>query len=122
MANKTTPYREALLASLADPIEAKHYLNATLEDNPEGFLKALRNVAQARRMAQVAQDAGLTRESLYRTLSEEGNPTFETLNSVLDVLGLKITIGVRAKSLSRRAVGTSPAKASTVLATAHAPK
>jgi probable addiction module antidote protein len=98
MAYKTTPYREVLLAQLADPSEARHYLNATLEDNPEGFLKALRTVAQARRMAQVAQGAGVTRESLYRSLSDDGNPTFDTLTSVLNVLGLKMTIAVQRKT------------------------
>ena len=89
---KARPYREALLADLADPEEAKHYLNAVLEDYPTGFLKALRNVAQARQMAKVAQDAGIQRESLYRALSDDGNPTLETLTAVLSAVGLKISI------------------------------
>jgi len=89
---KARPYREALLADLADPEEAKHYLNAVLEDYPTGFLKALRNVAQARQMAKVAQDAGIQRESLYRALSDNGNPTLETLTAVLSAVGLKISI------------------------------
>jgi probable addiction module antidote protein len=92
MATKTSSYHEALLADLADPNEAKHYLNAVLEDYPQGFLKALRNVAQARQMAKVAQDAGIPRESLYRALSEDGNPTLDTLTAVLAALGLKLSI------------------------------
>jgi probable addiction module antidote protein len=92
MATKTSSYHEALLADLADPNEAKHYLNAVLEDYPQGFLKALRNVAQARQMAKVAQDAGIPRESLYRALSEGGNPTLDTLTAVLTALGLKLSI------------------------------
>jgi probable addiction module antidote protein len=92
MATKTSSYREALLADLADPNEARHYLNGVLEDYPAGFLKALRNVAQARQMAKVAQDAGIPRESLYRALSEDGNPTLDTLTSVLAALGLKLSI------------------------------
>jgi len=92
MATKTRPYREALLEDLADPETAQHYLNATLEDYPEGFLKALRNVAQARQMAKVAQDAGMQRESLYRVLSEDGNPTLETLTAVLTALGLRLSV------------------------------
>jgi len=92
---KTRPYREVLLANLTDPIEAEGYLNAVLEEYPEGFLKALRNVAQARQMAKVAQEAGIQRESLYRVLAEGGNPTLETLTAVLKAVGLKISIAVR---------------------------
>jgi probable addiction module antidote protein len=92
MAMKTSSYHEALLADLADPNEAKHYLNAVLEDYPQGFLKALRNVAQARQMAKVAQDSGVPRESLYRALSDDGNPTWDTLTAVLAALGLKLSI------------------------------
>ena len=92
---KTRPYREVLLANLIDPVEAKGYLNAVLEEYPEGFLKALRNVAQARQMAKVAQEAGIQRESLYRVLAEGGNPTLDTLTAVLKAVGLKISIAVR---------------------------
>jgi probable addiction module antidote protein len=89
---KTRPYREVLLANLTNPTEAEGYLNAVLEEYPEGFLKALRNVAQARQMSKVAQDAGIQRESLYRALSDDGNPTLETLTAVLSAVGLKISI------------------------------
>jgi probable addiction module antidote protein len=89
---KTTSYRESLLAVLADPIEASAYLNAALEDSPHAFLKALKNVAQARQMTRVAKDAGIQRETLYRSFSEQGNPTLETLSSVLAALGMKLSI------------------------------
>jgi probable addiction module antidote protein len=92
MPSKTTPYREALLESLSDPNEAKSYLNAVLEDYPAGFLKALRNVAKAHQMSRLAVETGIKRESLYRALSDEGNPTLETLTAVLSALGLKISI------------------------------
>ena len=90
MPSKTRPYRESLLNALADPNEAAHYLNAAIEDSPEMFLKALRNVAQARQMAKVAREAGVTRESLYRATSEAGNPTLETLLSILQAMDLKM--------------------------------
>jgi probable addiction module antidote protein len=77
---------------LANPEVAMHYVNAALEDSPEAFLKALRNVAQARQMTKVAKEAGVQRETLYRSLSESGNPTFDTLHSVLRVLGFRIQI------------------------------
>ncbi|MGO9318227.1 MAG: DNA-binding protein [Terracidiphilus sp.] len=54
MTIKTSSYRQSLLAALLDPDEAMAYLNATLEDSPEAFLKALKNVAQTRQMAKVA--------------------------------------------------------------------
>jgi probable addiction module antidote protein len=101
MANKISTYREALLESLADPNEAAHYLNAVLEDYPEGFLKALRNVAQARQMAKVAEEAGIQRESLYRALSDGGNPTLDTFTSVLAALGLRMTISSAVKARGR---------------------
>ncbi|HZL28804.1 MAG TPA: addiction module antidote protein [Acidobacteriaceae bacterium] len=89
---KTSSYRESLLKSLEDPIEAVAYLNAGLEDSIESFLKALKNVAQAHQMKRVAEAAGVQRESLYRSLSEQGNPTLVTLDAVLKAVGLKISI------------------------------
>ena len=94
MTIKTSSYRQSLLAALLDPAEASAYLNAALEDSPQAFLKAVRNVAQSRQMVKVAKDAGAQRETLYRSLSEQGNPTFETLSSVLAALGMKISISL----------------------------
>jgi probable addiction module antidote protein len=94
MTIKTSSYRQSLLAALLDPAEASAYLNAALEDSPQAFLKAVRNVAQSRQMVKVAKDAGVQRETLYRSLSEQGNPTFETLSSVLAALGMKISISL----------------------------
>jgi probable addiction module antidote protein len=91
MPSKTRPYREALLESLSDPAAAASYLTAAKSDSPEMFRKALRNVAQSRQMATVARSAGVTRESLYRATSEIGNPTLDTLDSVLTALGIDIT-------------------------------
>lgn len=70
------------------------YLNAALEDGePAVLLEALRNVAQARGgMSALAKAAGVSRESLYRTLSRRGNPKIETLIGLLRALGLKLTI------------------------------
>jgi probable addiction module antidote protein len=97
MANRTSSYHDALLAALTDSEEASAYLNAALEDSPEGFLKALKNVAQARQMAKVARDAGVQRETLYRSFSERGNPTFATLSSVLGALGMRLMVAVDRK-------------------------
>ena len=71
------------------------YLNAALEDGePAVLLEALRNVAQVRGgMAALAKSAGVSRESLYRTLSCRGNPKIDTIMELLRALGLKLTIG-----------------------------
>jgi probable addiction module antidote protein len=82
---------------LADPAEAETYLNAGLADSIPAFLKALGNVVQARQTAEVARQAGVQRETLYRSLSETGNPTLGTLSGVLKVLGLRIAIETDAE-------------------------
>ncbi len=70
------------------------YLNAALEDgNPVVLLEALRNVAQAKGgMGALAKAAGVSRESLYRTLSRHGNPKIDTIMQLLRVLGLRLAI------------------------------
>lgn len=95
MNGKTRPYRDLLLERLADPAVAAHYLDAAMEESQESFLKALRLVAQARQMARVAKETGVQRESLYRILSEQGNPTLETLRGIYDALGLRLATIVK---------------------------
>jgi len=70
------------------------YLNAALEDgNPAVLLEALRNVAHAKGgMGALAKAAGVSRESLYRTLSRRGNPKIETIVQLLRALGLRLAI------------------------------
>jgi len=70
------------------------YLNAALEDGePAMLLEALRNVAQVKGgMGALAKATGMSRESLYRTLSRRGNPKIETVMELLSALGLKLTI------------------------------
>ncbi len=92
MPKRSKDYVEGLIEDLKDPIMATHYLNAALEDSPQMFLLALRDVAEAYRMSKVAEDAGLTREALYRMLTPEGNPRFSSLTGIVNALGLKITL------------------------------
>ncbi len=69
------------------------YLSAAAEDpNPDVFVAALGDVAKARGMAQIAKDAGLGRESLYKALSAGAHPRFETIRSVLHALGVKFAV------------------------------
>jgi probable addiction module antidote protein len=90
MPRKSRPHSEARLERLANPEVAAEYLKVAMEESNEDFLKALKTVAQARQMAQVAKDAGVQRETLYRSLSEQGNPTWDTLRGIFDAIGLKL--------------------------------
>lgn len=72
------------------------YLTAALEDpNPDVFLIAVRDVARARGMAQLAKDAGLGRESLYKALTAGAKPRYDTLLKLLHALGVKLTVTPR---------------------------
>ena len=71
--------------------DAVAYLNAALdEDDLTLIVAALGDIARARRMTVVAQEAGLARESLYRSLSSGGNPEFGTVLKVMRALGLRL--------------------------------
>jgi probable addiction module antidote protein len=92
----TKSYRDSLLESLKDQAEAAAYLDAALEDEDSRvFLLALRDVAEARGISHVAAEADLNRESLYRMLSEEGNPRLSSLDALLRALGLRLAVEVR---------------------------
>ena len=92
MPTRTKSYGAWLQEKLVDPATAANYLNAAMNESREMFLVALRKVSEANRMAVVAEKANISRESLYRTLSEKGNPELSTLSGVLKALGLRITI------------------------------
>ena len=67
------------------------YLEAALEENdPALIAAALGDIARAKGMSQVARQAGLGRESLYKTLSASGNPEFSTILKVVKALGLRL--------------------------------
>ena len=95
MKDTSRPYKEGLLAALKDPLEAAEYLNAALEDGSnEVFLLALRDVAEAHGMKRIAEDANLNRESMYRMLSDQGNPQLSSLTAVLEQFGLKLAVEI----------------------------
>ena len=87
---KTVAYDVA--EQLRTPEEMAAYLDAWLEGAPDdaaGITRALGDVARAKGMTQVARDAGLSRESLYKALGENGNPSFATVLKVARALGVK---------------------------------
>jgi probable addiction module antidote protein len=82
-----------LQQQLKDPGFAAEYLTAAAEDaEPAVYLAALRQVAEARGIADVAARAGLPRESVYRALSPKGNPRWRTLAAILRATGLKLAV------------------------------
>ena len=77
------------------------YLQACMEeagDDAAFIAKALGNVARAKGMSQLAKDTGLGRESLYKALSGEGNPSFGTILKVMHALGLKLQAEAAARA------------------------
>jgi probable addiction module antidote protein len=96
---RTRDYREHLDEVLEDRAEAVAYLNAALaEDDPEVFLLALRDVARTREggLSALAEAAQLNREHLYRMLSENGNPELRSLEALLDALGFRLSVELKA--------------------------
>ncbi|MBN1105906.1 MAG: putative addiction module antidote protein [Deltaproteobacteria bacterium] len=86
---KTRPWD--VTAHLETSEDMAAYLEAALEDgDPALIAAALGDIARAKGMAQIAREAGLGRESLYKALSPEGNPEFATVLKVVRALGLRL--------------------------------
>ncbi|MFO0874022.1 MAG: addiction module antidote protein [Phycisphaerales bacterium] len=82
---------------LSERADMAAYLDAWLDEAPDdaaGIARALGDVARARGMTRVARDTGLSRESLYKALSADGNPSFATVLRVARALGLKLHAAV----------------------------
>lgn len=89
MTTGTRAYDSARYLDNDEAIEA--YLSDAFEEgDPKGIAHALGVVARARGMTQLARETGITRESLYRALSDEGNPEFATIVKVMAALGLRM--------------------------------
>jgi probable addiction module antidote protein len=85
----TTPWDPA--DHLVSSEDQAAYLEAALEDgDPKVIAAALGDIARAKGMTQIARDAGLGRESLYKALSAGGNPEFGTILRVISALGLQL--------------------------------
>ena len=75
--------------------DARLYLEACAEEDPgDGSLirAALNDIARAGNMSRLARDVGMSREGLYKALSEEGNPSFATVTRIARALGLQVRI------------------------------
>ena len=90
---KTITTRFDVAEHLRTPEEMAAYLEVCLEEahgDASFIAKALGDIARARGMSQVARDTGLSRESLYKALSGERVPSFDTILKVINALGLKL--------------------------------
>lgn len=97
MALTLLPYDSADLIETEEDI--LFYLEAAMEGNDPGHIaRALGVVARSKGMTEIARKSGLGRQALYNALSENGNPTLETLVAVLGALGLELTVQKRAAS------------------------
>lgn len=98
ISNKTVSYHDNLIESLKDLAEAKACLKVALEEyeeekDPGPFLLALKNVPEAQGgLSKLAIKAHLNRQNLYKTLSNKGNSTLDTLDAILHGLGFRLSI------------------------------
>ena len=90
MIEKLTPYDPAV--ALVDESEIAFFIADALATGDAGYIaKCVGVVARAKGMTNVATETGLSREQLYRSFSEEGNPTLKSTLAVLKVLGVELT-------------------------------
>ena len=93
MSLSTTRYDSAEYLTTEEDVAA--YIEACMEeggDDPAFIAHALGVVARARNMSQVARDAGLTREGLYKALADGANPSIDTVWKLAKALGFKLTL------------------------------
>ncbi len=98
--NKLTHYDSADYLETEEDIAA--YLDAVMEesgDDPAVIMRALGVIARARNFSQLARDADISREGLYKALSEDGNPSFITVAKIAMALGLHIKFTAPKKSI-----------------------
>lgn len=95
MTEKLTPYDPA--SALVDDEEIAFFMADALETGDASFIaKSLGLVARSKGMAQIAEATGLSREQLYRSFSERGNPTLKTTLTVMRAMGISLTTKVRS--------------------------
>lgn len=92
----TANYTDGLSERLQEPGYATAYLSEALkEGSQEVFMLALRDVAKARGISNIAKESNLNRETMYRMLSEKGNPNLSSLNKLLNTLGLTLSVEMK---------------------------
>lgn len=88
---ETTPFDSADYLNSAEAISG--YLDAYLEDStPEELRQALDTVARSHGVSDLARRSGISRPGIYKALGQDGNPSFETIRSILAGLGLRLRV------------------------------
>ena len=88
---ETTAFDSADYLGTADAIAA--YLDAYLEDStPEELRNALATVARSHGISDLSRRSGVSRPGIYKALGQDGNPSFETIRSILAAMGLRLTV------------------------------
>ncbi len=91
MSIETKPFEFAKDVDSAEDVAL--YLSIFLEENGvQGLVDALRNIPKAKGMSALANNAGVNRQSLYRSLAKNANPKIETIDKIVRALGFKLTI------------------------------
>jgi probable addiction module antidote protein len=98
MAKTIRTYSQWRQEKLTDPERVARYLTAAKRESREAFLHAVKNVIQANQVTKIAKEVGVTRESVYRSFSAEGNPAFYTIDAVLEALDIEIGFSPTAKT------------------------
>jgi len=92
---KTRPYDSAEYLDTPEAI-AEYLTDALEDDDPRFIAKAIGTAARARGMSEIAREAGVSRENLYRALSGNTKPEFDTIRRVLDALGVRLEVKPKA--------------------------
>lgn len=92
-APRDVSFDDYMVQSMKDPAQAAAYIEAVIElDDPAALLVALRHVAKAHGMAEVARRANVGDKTLFKALSASGNPTLATVHKVLAAVGLRLSV------------------------------
>lgn len=91
--NLGSNFKDLLDEKLKDPELACNFISDAIETNDSEYLKvALGDVVRAYGVSEISDKTGINRQSIYKMLSEDGNPTHKNLVSILDTLGLELTV------------------------------
>jgi probable addiction module antidote protein len=92
-APRDVSFEDYMIESMKDPTEAAAYIEAAIDlEDPTALLLALRHVAKAHGMAEVARRAEVADKNLFKALSATGNPTLATVHKVLAAVGLRLSV------------------------------
>lgn len=94
--SKGTSFKNYLMDELKDPQMACYFIAEAINENDSDYLKiALGDVVKAYGVGYVSKQTGIGRQTIYKMCSKKGNPTHKNLVTILDVLGLKLTVELK---------------------------